>query len=278
MDHNKEKDYMSTKAEFALTKTFTPILNTPDFKEVFGGKDGISLPLDNQNLLRAVETILFPYTKVRIQRECDNCSVVQITSNEYNYPGNFFTDIRFLTLLDEQPIEREILLPSKPTILKDLKKLLGIPYIWGGNHYKGVSELLSFYPPKKPIPNELKTIWKLSGVDCSGLLYAVTNGYTPRNTSSLLKYGQAVEIKELTPQEIQKKLQPLDLIVWRGHVIIVLDDKDVIESRGGKGVVITFTEERLQELALKDKKRPANLWQESSSQANEFVVRRWFPD
>lgn len=269
---------MSTKAEFALTKTFTPILDTENFKQVFGGQDGCSLPLDNQNLLRNIETVLFPNTKVQILKTWADYQVVQITTNEYPYRGNFFTDIRFLDLVNSEPKERKIILPEKESILKELKGLQGKPYIWGGNYDKGISELLRFYPPQGSISEDLQAIWTLSGVDCSGLLYLVTNGYTPRNTSSLLKYGQAVEIKELTPQEITGKLQPLDLIVWRGHVIIILDDKYVIESRGGKGVVITSIEERLQELIIKDKKRPANLWQESSSQSNEFVVRRWFPN
>lgn len=269
---------MSTKAEFALTKTFTPILDTENFKQVFGGKDGSSLPLDNQNLLRNVETILFPNTKVQIIKTWDDYQVVQIATNEYKYRGNFFTDIRFLDVTHEEPQEREIQLPEKESIFKGLKALEGKPYIWGGNYDKGISDLLSFYPPQGSISQDLQTIWTLAGVDCSGLLYLVTNGYTPRNTSSLLNYGRAVEIKELTPQEIKETLQPLDLIVWKGHVIVVLDDKYVIESRGGKGVVISSTDERLQELMIKDKKRPANSWQEGSSQANEFVVRRWYPE
>lgn len=122
---------MSTKAEFALTKTYTPILNTLDFKEVFGGKDGISLPLDSQKLLRAVETILFPGTKVLIQKTWDDYNVVQITSSEYNYRGDFFVDKRFLDLINEEPKEREIILPVKDVVLKNLKSLEGVAYIWG---------------------------------------------------------------------------------------------------------------------------------------------------
>ncbi|GAI00651.1 unnamed protein product, partial [marine sediment metagenome] len=70
----------------------------------------------------------------------------------------------------------------------------------------------------------------LKGVDCSGLLYQATNGYTPRNTSSLVSYGAPVRIAGLKVDQIIKKVEPLDIIVRRGHVVVILNKEQVIES------------------------------------------------
>jgi len=52
-----------------------------------------------------------------------------------------------------------------------------------------------------------------------------------RNTSSLIFYGKPLEIKGLDAGQIIAKVEPLDLIVWDGHVIIILDKERTIESR-----------------------------------------------
>ncbi|HPE85225.1 MAG TPA: hypothetical protein PLO43_03500, partial [Chlamydiales bacterium] len=78
-----------------------------------------------------------------------------------------------------------------------------------------------------------------AGVDCSGLLYEASYGLTPRNTSELISFGEERSLENL---------QPLDLLVWKGHVVIVLDPYHTIESRLGKGVVITPLADRLSEI------------------------------
>lgn len=72
----------------------------------------------------------------------------------------------------------------------------------------------------------------MQGVDCSGLLYQATKGFTPRNSRSLLQFGSGVVIEGKSVKELKKLLQPLDLIVRNGHVVIVLDGERTIESRG----------------------------------------------
>ena len=46
---------MTTPTRFAVAKFPTPILNTPNFCEIFGGSDGVSLPIDPKGLLRAID-------------------------------------------------------------------------------------------------------------------------------------------------------------------------------------------------------------------------------
>ena len=71
----------------------------------------------------------------------------------------------------------------------------------------------------------------MRGVDCSGLLYEATGGFTPRNTSALVTVWKSRPCCRSEHREIVGRLEPLDLIVWNGHVLIVLDRLRLIESR-----------------------------------------------
>ena len=83
-----------------------------------------------------------------------------------------------------------------------------------------------------------------------------------------------------TAEVIARLLEPLDLIVWNGHVIIVLDRDMVIESRlecgrpGNGGVRATPLKQRLAEIMRT--RRAADVWPKGSTQRDLFVVRRWF--
>ena len=120
----------------------------------------------------------------------------------------------------------------------------------------------------------------LAGLDCSGLLYQATGGWTPRNSSRLISFGQGVAISGKQAPEIAALLQPLDLIVWNGHVIIVLDRQTAIESRlqcgkpGNGGVVMTPLPQRIAEIMRT--RRPVNSWPEGKKSRDIFVVRRWY--
>ena len=77
----------------------------------------------------------------------------------------------------------------------------------------------------------------LTGLDCSGLLYEASRGMTPRNTSDLMHFGKQVTLESI---------QPLDLILYSGHVIIALSNREVIESGlEFGGVVLHPLEERI---------------------------------
>ena len=52
-------------------------------------------------------------------------------------------------------------------------------YTWHGNTKKGIPQMLEWYPPSEDISGVLKDKWMLKGMDCSGLLYEATDGYTP---------------------------------------------------------------------------------------------------
>jgi hypothetical protein len=74
-------------------------------------------------------------------------------------------------------------------------------------------------------------------------------------------------------EEILTLLNPLDLIVWNGHVVIVIDNENTIESSPPKGVHKRNIKERLTEIM--SERYPVNVLGERMWKKKEFVVRRW---
>ncbi|WP_136523602.1 NlpC/P60 family protein [Geomonas ferrireducens] len=250
--------------------SYAPVLNTPDFAGSFGG----TARLDPCRGVRPVEFIALPGTLFTVHGELtrSGVKVLRVTTNDYPYPSKtgLFVDERFVKQASCPVTERSRRLPALEEIQKRLLSAMGKPYVWGGNVKDGVPLLRKYYPQGDP----------LSGVDCSGLLYEATDGFTPRNTSTLTSYGNAVAVAGLSAEAIARKLEPLDLLVWKGHVMIVLDEDSVIESRmgcGGKqsGVMMTPKLELLK--GIMKTRRPADRFPEGSAGDRAFVVRRWFP-
>lgn len=205
----------------------TPLLNTPDFAAVFGpGR----LPIDGRGLLRHVEMVALKGTKFEVVKKVSPFSL-EVRTLEYS-ESPLYLDLRFVESCSSEAPERKKILPSNEAILEKLHEAVHLPYIWGGNWGKGIPEILTLYGGEE-IPART-----LQGLDCSGLLYEATNGYTPRNTGELIHFGR--EIPTLA------QIQPLDLIIWPGHVLIALNPTTTIESVIGRGVIIAPLKERLQ--------------------------------
>ena len=260
--------------KFAVAILHTPVLNTNDFESVFGGESGDSLMLDEDGHILALEFIAIPNTVFEIHETIpkQGHSIYRITTTDYPYTSaELFIDSRFVNVLDKKPEERKVEMPAKEEIIQNMEALEGYRYLWGGNYGDGVIEMLDFYNPSSDLDDDTKASWCLKGVDCSGLIYQATNGTTPRNTSSLIYYGKGLEISRKSDTAIYQMLKPLDLIVWKGHVIIVLDEKTVIESRPLKGVQKNDLLNRLKEVM--EERQPVDDW--DSSEGGRFVVRRW---
>lgn len=253
----------------AIAKFPTPILNVADFKAIFGGRDGASLPKDSQGLVRQIEMIALSGTVFEIQEKCTDL-IYRIRLSDYK-SDQLFVDQRFLDIYKELPCTPKCAPPHR-IILQRLSSLIGLPYIWGGNWSQGIPQMLKFYPPQKKIDETTRSLWSFKGVDCSGLLYEVTDGFTPRNTSELIFFGRSLPVLGKSASEIQKILKPLDMIVWKGHIVLVLDEQTAIESRAGFGVIKTPLLSRL--LEIMQERKPANAWDAS----NPFVIQRWHPE
>jgi cell wall-associated NlpC family hydrolase len=264
-----------------------PVLNTPDFRSVFGCKDGKTLALDSCGQPRALEFIALPGTAFLIEDVIKNfpIPVYRVTSDDYPYPSKtgYYVDSRLVRTVSIPPAPRPRSLPSPDTIISRLTSAVGTRYLWGSNLRQGIPALLSLYPPAsgQQIDNSTRESWTLRGLDCSGLLYEATDGWTPRNTSALVSYGSPVEIAGLDANGIVQKVQPLDLIVWKGHVMIILDRERLIESRldctgTAGGVRIRNLQEALRQLLAN--RMPLNEYERSSTTNTKgFVIRRWHP-
>ena len=255
--------------KFFTANTFTPILNTKEFSSVFGGENGFSIPLNKKGFIQAMESVALPGTQFQ-GKATNRKYILEVETKEYPYKGPFFVDSRFLSV---STIERTVKLPLPLKILQTLTNLLGNPYFWGGNCL-GIEELLSFYPPHKKLEKQLIDQWTLKGFDCSGLIYYASDGYTPRNTSSWLCFGEPVEIEGESTQGIISALKPLDAIVWNGHILFVYDENRSIESIVGEGVVLKNLKNRIESL-LEEGKKPRNTAPKECS--SYFLVRRWYP-
>ncbi len=267
----------TTAISLGVAKGPTPLFNTPHLRENFGGKDGDTLSLDDQNLFRPVETVLPPGSRIKLYQRIGDSSIREAAAEDYPYEGDFYVDERFIDIPGNIPAPRMRGFPSLSTILNTLKSLEKTRYIWGGNWPQGVDLLPELYPSRTPLSQRellIQDTWRLKGVDCSGLLHYATDGWTPRNTSSLVNFGKRIEVEGKSAEEIVETLRPLDTLSWIGHVICVLDPHSIIESTPQQGVVIRPALERIEEILRE--RRPVNDW--ASTNGTRFVVKRWHPD
>jgi len=272
---------------YAVATFPAPVLNTPDFASVFGGRDGKTLRLDPSGLIREVEFVALPGTAFRIEESLKRGgqTIYRVTTDDYPYPtkSGYFIDSRFVRTADNPPPLRPRHLPPRQTVIDNLLAAQGSRYVWGGNQRAGVPQLLHFYPPasSSSLSPAAADLWELRGVDCSGLLYEATGGYTPRNTSALVEYGRPLPISGLDTERIIRRVEPLDLIVWSGHVMILLDRKRVIESRldpsgKGGGVIVRPLREAL--MGLLKGRVPLDEYPSAAVKGVKgFVIRRWYP-
>jgi len=215
---------------------------------------------DHCGQVRELEFIALPNAPFTVVRRMQQ--VVEVTTPDYRAPAavRLYVHQSFLEFLATAPPPRTSVLPEKNAVISALRSAVGLPYVWGGNVRQGVEG-------------------RYKGLDCSGLLYEATNGFTLRNTADLVSFGAAVPVAGLTADQILSSLRPLDLLVWKGHVIIVLDRETAIESilrcgQPGQGGVVTVPlKKRL--LDVMKTRIPSDRWPEGGAKAAVFVVRRW---
>jgi len=268
-------DFSSAQDLWAVAKEPCPVLNSPDFPGVFGGADGMTVRTDGSGLIREMEWIALPGTVFELLGEYDfgDHKVYNAKCEEYQYGSLLFIDSRFVEIKSDKPKERVKKCPARDEIYKFLDRAVGEKYCWGGDYIDGIDKLFEYYAPKGNISDDLKYKWTLRGCDCSGLMYQATNGYTERNTSKLINFGDAVEIAGLSAEEIAAKVKPLDMMVWDGHVIYVYDEHLSIQSGLSKGGVVKLDLlETIQHIM--STRTPVNDY--NSGSGERFVVRRWF--
>jgi len=272
---------------YAVSVFPTPVLNTTDFTGVFGGRNGKTLRLDRCGQIREMEFVALPGTPFLIEETLHQGKTViyRVTTDDYPYPTTkgYFIDSRFVKTTDNPPPPRPRLLPPREKVIGNLLAAQGSRYVWGGNQRAGIPQLLAFYPPAASFPLVQATadLWQLRGVDCSGLLYEATDGFTPRNTSALVDYGSPVPIAGLDTDRIIRLLKSLDLITWSGHVMIVIDEQRIIESImdcHGKSDGVRVRPLRQALIDIRKKRVPLDDYTAAAAKdIKGFVIRRWYP-
>lgn len=265
------------KGKYAVSVYPTPVLNTGDFNSVYGGKDFKSLKRNKDGLIKELEYVAYPGTVFEIIEEYKkkDYSILKVHLDEYDIPElniELFIDSRFVDIKEKRPENRKINKPKINEIYDFFNRSIGSLYVWGANNLFGVDKMLIYYPPGGNLSEKEKKEWGIKGLDCSGLLYEATNGFTPRHTRQLVYFGKPVKIEGLKVKEIAEKLNPLDLIVWKGHIIIVYDKNTTIESSFKAGGVIKKNLFEVLNELLK-KRKPVNEW--SDENPKSFVIRRW---
>lgn len=269
----------------------TPIFYTGGFRNIFGGATGTELLLDEYHQVDPLETVAlsgatFHIVGVSVDHEH---VIYQVTTPDYPYTTEkgYYIDARFVDVF-WMPIAtlalREKYLPTKEIILANLRNSLGLPYIWGGNIPTGVPKLLEYHSPKGFVDEDLRAKWTFRGVDCSGLLYAATDGFIPRNTSAMVNFGTGLDIAGKTSEEIIPLLQPLDVIVWKGHMLIVLNQSEVIQSKADYGTGTIGFQDGVKISPLKEvldglfvSRIPLNSIDDTVPEGKKkLVIRRWY--
>lgn len=245
-----------------------PVLNTSDFSHAFGGDDGREIPRDALGHPLHYEFVALPGMFFHVEEKLSEF-IWRIRSKDYP-SDRLFIDSRFTQPANVQKKRKPF--PSRNLLAKRMERLLGTKYVWGGNWSAGIPELLTYYPPQGSIDEQTQTLWMMKGVDCSGLLYEATNGQTPRNTSDLIYFGSPVPIEGKTPKQLLRRLLPMDMVVWPGHVWFVLNAAFSIESKSPFGVIQRPLMERLEETCRE--RCALDGWRSDLDPQSHFVIRR----
>lgn len=274
---------------YARTIIPTPLFWLPtdevDINNILWWKGTTGMKVNGNNMIIDLAVVLPPDTPVTLMKkiEKNGFTYYQVRTREFDAGRGakvgYFLDARYIEKTEKKPEEKIQILPSFQEIIDHLLATSGTVYIWWGTWYQGIPENEHFFPSQVKLSSLEKKRKLMKGVDCSWLLYQATNGYTPRNSRSLLNFWEAVKIEGKSVDKIAKLVKPLDLIVRDGHVVIVLDEKRTIESRGrGKnpgGVEIVETKKRLEEIF--NTRKPVNDYFSSSlAKTKKFVIRRRF--
>lgn len=246
---------MAAKTPYALTKTDTPLFNTPDWENIFGGPSGSELQYDRFGEIDQLIMIVPKGTLLTLQRQMrkrlkngTETIMYKVGTDLYTGPDSLWVDGRFLDLQDVRPLIETAVGVSETEIISRLHHYQGLPYTWHGAIETGISDMLTFYPPSKPISERMKNDWILKGFDSSGLLFRASNFRTPLEFARLTILGEPVfpSLSEIATtdkkgnrrdssvekaEKLREALKPLDLIFYEDRLIIVLDNVEVIESR-----------------------------------------------
>ncbi len=209
----------------------------------------------------------------------------------------------------------EIKNTDKQQVINRLKSCEGSMYLFGGCYSKGVGVFREFLEKigfvdmfEKHIKDndihlsneERELVLNLKGLDCSGLLCQATDYLFMGDAKDVYRFGidnkgYLLDIAGKNSKEICNMLEPLDVIVYKGHMIVVIDDNMVIQAVGlGENanafasvtssdpkrkynrVVIDNAYDIIKAIMERLRKTPTSEWEYDDE--DKFMIMRCFPD
>ncbi len=239
---------------FGKARLPVPIFNSPHFREIFGEEDGAVL-LDHQGFFRPLEMVAFEGSIFEVVGV--GIDYFEVKYRDYCSARSYFVCQEGVEVFEDCPTAEKSKKFDRYEIEQRMISQMGRPYLWGGNWPECLPYMVKAYP-------YLEQIGGFDGIDCSGLMYWASGGATPRNVSGLRNFGEAIAFDQWRPR-------PLDMLVWEDHIVFVLSNGNVIESREKFGVYQTPLVGRLRTL-LKTR-MPHLEWSDEMSKRG-FVIRR----
>ncbi|MEZ6195124.1 MAG: hypothetical protein R3F20_05255 [Planctomycetota bacterium] len=202
------------------------------------------------------QKVLPPMSRVVVRDDDADAPCVRVTSCDYA-AGEELPLFALRTLLrEERPGDRVFAppagLPRPDDALARIAASLEARYLWGGTSAAGSPalerelEALGLVPAaERAADPDLAILARVAGIDCSGLLDLATGFRFLGDCRHLLGAfpGALVPIPagaEEGPDRIAAILRPLDVLLYRGHLVIVTEDGSVTQAVGEGANAETF--------------------------------------
>lgn len=189
---------MAVKTPFALTKSDTPLLNTPEWDQIFGGDSGSEPKYDQYGEIDELVFVAAPGTELSLQRQVRKNTRIgtdtiyyKVTTPVYKGDEELWVDGRFLNLTEVRPQMPDASV-NNAHVISRLRSYESLPFTWHGSSADGAPELLEYYPPAEEISLRTKNDWILKGFDSLGMIYRASEGQTPLDYKSLARFGESV--------------------------------------------------------------------------------------
>ncbi len=241
------------------------VFNTFDWNVILFGVNISSGDITTQiSQNEVLECHLPKGSSITVVKELDD--FYEITSK--HYPFNAPLYIEKNAKLQESSSKRASRKVDLSNFLDYQKKIhqMQLPYLWGGNSI----EPISFFNGK----------YFVHGMDCTGRI--CKDSMFRYNTPQAVFLGKSIQIEDKTKQEVIEMLLPGMLIVWSncfdqankklisGHLLIVTDNGNIVESSNKRGNAIYAKEECFD--CILNSMRGVDSWKDTDS-GLRYVIR-----
>ena len=196
--------------------------------------------------------VLPPMSPMSVEPAADG--IVRIIDCSYRpfYRRELFAIAELLRPVASADLPPTPALPPVDSVLSSLHEQLGVRYLFGGSAASGSpsqAEALirrGLFLPEDERDADLQRLLHSQGLDCSGLFNLCSNYHffgDSKDVYDVFRKGLLSFDASHPPSAgpLSRMLRPLDLIVQRGHVMIVIENQRVIQSVGDGTNATTFS-------------------------------------